>query len=406
MVGMTGIEPVLIAEADFKSAASTNFATFPCVRNNTILSVLYSSVRVYPYTIAYAPELSMSLSSTDRRSPLLFVLIIIPVILALGVAVYYSHATKVVRANREQANDAFDLRLTVKDLQTAATKLGANEIGVPAVPDPAYAQIKEISASEQGYVELARLTMSLTSTNTLSPLDRERLQRINALAQAYITSTRLNGPAPLRQAMLADIERESELLSSSANERWRDLNRDANLYRNQLQSNVLTTLILLGLCLAASAFTIYRINEHRLEVLEALQLNTERRRAILESTNEAIFTVSATGIILSSNRAASRIFGWNELTLEGRHLTSILADAGASERFIRSLNRLQTAKGEDGERYASTGIDSDGCRFPVEITSSQVKSGTELDYVIVVADLTQHWRQPVDLVDEPTAIDV
>lgn len=127
MVGMTGIEPVLIAEADFKSAASTNFATFPCVRNNTILSVLYSSVRVYPYMIAYAPELSMSLSSTDRRSPLLPVLIIIPVLLALGFAVYYSHATKVVRANREQANDAFDLRLTVKDLQTAATKLGANE---------------------------------------------------------------------------------------------------------------------------------------------------------------------------------------------------------------------------------------------------------------------------------------
>ena len=349
----------------------------------------------------------MSLPSPGRRSSLLLhVILVIPVIFALGFAVYYSHAAKELRDNRDLATDAFDLRLTVKDLQTATTKLGASEVGEPASPLPVDLADKPVSAREQGYVELARITMSLMSTNSLSPLDRERLQRINTLAQAYITNTRMQGPAPLRRAMLADIEKESELLNNSANQRWRDLNKNANLYRNRLQSNVLSTLILLGLCLVACAAAIFRINKQRHRALELLQTQTERQRAILDRTGEAIFTVSTAGSMLTSNRAATLVFGWDRLTLQGKKLTELLADSGTGERVLGSFKTLQSAQPKEGDVYSGTGIDADGRRFPVEISSTQVTSGNTTDYVVVIADLTHHWRQPADLEPEPAPIDV
>ena len=110
--------------------------------------------------------------------------------------------------------------------------------------------------------------------------------------------------------------------------------------------------------------------------------------AIVESTDEAIFSKALDGTILSWNPAAERMFGHTAEEICGRNI-SILIPPGRVEEEPQLLQRVRT-----GERIVGVEtehIRKDGQRFPASVTISPLRSesGSVIGASRVVRDITE-----------------
>jgi PAS domain S-box-containing protein len=94
---------------------------------------------------------------------------------------------------------------------------------------------------------------------------------------------------------------------------------------------------------------------------------------IVDSSDDAIISKTLDGIILSWNRAASRVFGYKTEEIVGRSiLTLIPPELHHEEDEI--LRRLRA--GERIEHFETTRLRKNGERFPISVTISPIKDAT------------------------------
>ena len=104
---------------------------------------------------------------------------------------------------------------------------------------------------------------------------------------------------------------------------------------------------------------------------------------VLRSISEAVVSVSAEGSIVSFNRAAERLWGWQAAEVEGRHVATLLAGEW-TDRHERAQRRA--IEGETEPRTMEfTCVHKDGTPFIVE----GLRTRMELDDQVV---LTGFWR--------------
>jgi hypothetical protein len=118
---------------------------------------------------------------------------------------------------------------------------------------------------------------------------------------------------------------------------------------------------------------------------------SERSRsdAILAQVIEAVVTIDEQGVVINSNPAAERIFGYPATEITGRPVALLLGDEGlTSYELVRSV----TAAGEDGPADLTqevTGRRRDGSTLSLEISLNRVISEGKQRLLIFMRDISE-----------------
>jgi two-component system, chemotaxis family, CheB/CheR fusion protein len=145
-----------------------------------------------------------------------------------------------------------------------------------------------------------------------------------------------------------------------------------------------------GLALLLLLLVIYL--KRRDDIAEEKVLHSRSQlAAIVESSEDAIFSKTLDGIITSWNAGARRIFGYEAEEVVGRPITMLLpADRRGEEATI--LERLR--RGERVDHYESVRVTKDGRRIDVALTISPVRddAGRVIGASKIVRDITERTR--------------
>jgi len=146
---------------------------------------------------------------------------------------------------------------------------------------------------------------------------------------------------------------------------------------------ILVALLLYGMALAR------RIDRQELLLIVRggrLRHTNALMRSIVESSSEAILTVSDEFIVEVANPAAKTIFAAENEELAGRPLEQLLpmfGEPGTMEQFVAPAHRTR-------ELY---GRRLDGSQFPVEATFDAMRTEGKDRYVVVARDVTERHAQ-------------
>jgi PAS domain S-box-containing protein len=129
---------------------------------------------------------------------------------------------------------------------------------------------------------------------------------------------------------------------------------------------------------------LYRVAEDEACALREAEQANRRLAAIVESSDDAVYSVSLDGTILSWNRGAERIFGYTAAEIVGCPVC--LVPPERADEIPRVLVRI--ARGEVIERFRTMRIRKDGTRIPVSLTVSPIRApnGEIIAFAVVLRD--------------------
>lgn len=134
--------------------------------------------------------------------------------------------------------------------------------------------------------------------------------------------------------------------------------------------------------------------------LDALKLDVARAKgqvselsAILDTATDGVATLDERGRLLSLNKSAEALFGYDQREVVGENFTLLLAP----ESHLTALDYLQGIKGDGVASLLNDGRDvtgrvRQGGRIPLFMTMGRVSEGEEHRYSIVLRDMTS-WKQ-------------
>ncbi len=134
--------------------------------------------------------------------------------------------------------------------------------------------------------------------------------------------------------------------------------------------------------------------------LDKAQAQARELIAILDTATDGVATVDDRGRILSLNKSAEALFGYDQREVTGENFTLLLAP----ESHITALDYLEGLKGggvaallNDGREVA--GRVRQGGRIPLSMTMGRVADGPDKKYSAVLRDMTAWKRAEADLVE-------
>jgi PAS domain S-box-containing protein len=126
----------------------------------------------------------------------------------------------------------------------------------------------------------------------------------------------------------------------------------------------------------------------------------DRFRSLVESASDAIVVADGRGIIVSHNRSAATMFGYQQQALVGQPLT-VLMPSRYHHRHTAGLARLEaTGAGRlIGSVVELQGLKQDGTEFPIELSLATWKTETGNFYSGIIRDSSQR-KQTERALDE------
>ncbi len=136
-------------------------------------------------------------------------------------------------------------------------------------------------------------------------------------------------------------------------------------------------------------------NRHALAASMAMDLSQQARdsesrlRSLLDNTVDGILTLSPSGEILGVNRAICLIFGHDEASMVGQHLSRLLPSAAQVGQPLRMDAFLQAQTvGIDGVGRRTEGVRANGADFPVDMAVSSMALNGQTQFIAVLRDLS------------------
>ncbi len=136
-------------------------------------------------------------------------------------------------------------------------------------------------------------------------------------------------------------------------------------------------------------------NRHALAASMAMELSQKARdsesrlRSLLDNTVDGILTLSPAGEILGVNRAICLIFGHDEASMIGQHLSKLLPSAAQVGQPLRMDAFLQAQTvGIDGVGRRTEGVRANGASFPVDMAVSSMALNGQTQFIAVLRDLS------------------
>jgi len=135
-----------------------------------------------------------------------------------------------------------------------------------------------------------------------------------------------------------------------------------------------------------------RANEelHR-RTAEQLGEYRSRLASIVDSSEDAILSKDLTGIVMSWNRGAERMYGYPAKEVVGKHI-SILAPSGRSDEVSKILQKI--VDGETVDHYESVRVTKDGRQLDVSLSVSPLTNaiGEVVGASVIARDITSQKR--------------
>jgi PAS domain S-box-containing protein len=125
----------------------------------------------------------------------------------------------------------------------------------------------------------------------------------------------------------------------------------------------------------------------------ALRESAARRRAMIDVAFDSVVAMDDRGVVLSVNRAAERLFGYEASEMVGRTVAETIIPPSLREAHQRGLERyLKSGRGPVvGRRVELTAMRSDGSEFPVELVVTRPEVPGEPVFYGYVRDLTARY---------------
>lgn len=122
---------------------------------------------------------------------------------------------------------------------------------------------------------------------------------------------------------------------------------------------------------------------------EALREREERLQGILASVAEGIITVGEQGNIETANPAAERMFGYGKGKLVGQHFGVLMGPELRDQHQESFTGYLAGTAKLMGRSVESMGYRTDGSRFPLEISVSELRHGKGRLFTGILRDISE-----------------
>lgn len=133
---------------------------------------------------------------------------------------------------------------------------------------------------------------------------------------------------------------------------------------------------------------------------KALSESEAHARAVLENTVEGIIGIDAEGTVLSYNRAATRIFGYESEEVVGRNVSMLMPEPYRDEHDDYIQRYLETGERRIiGVGREVRGLRKDGSTFPMHLSVSEVRVGDDLLFTGLVRDVSERRRLEREIIN-------
>jgi PAS domain S-box-containing protein len=124
---------------------------------------------------------------------------------------------------------------------------------------------------------------------------------------------------------------------------------------------------------------------------EALKESQARLSGIVSSAMDAIITINKDQNIILFNKAAEKLFGYQQNEILGKHIGILIPPdkRNVHKEYVRTFGETGTTNRHMGALGAVRGIKKNGHIFPIEASISQVKSSGEKLYTVILRDITE-----------------
>ncbi|HEX2741294.1 MAG TPA: PAS domain S-box protein, partial [Rubrobacter sp.] len=132
---------------------------------------------------------------------------------------------------------------------------------------------------------------------------------------------------------------------------------------------------------------------------DELRKSEERTRTIVETTPDAIITMSKDGFIQSFNPGAERIFGYTTGEAVGQPLTMLMPERFKAQHEAGFRRHLDTGEAHIVDKGAVefVGRRKDGEEFPIELSLGGMHEGDDVLFTGIVRDITERKKAEEDL---------
>jgi PAS domain S-box-containing protein len=125
----------------------------------------------------------------------------------------------------------------------------------------------------------------------------------------------------------------------------------------------------------------------------ALQSETARARAVMDTAAEGIITIDERGVIDSFNRAAEHMFGWEAGEAVGKNVSILVPEPHASAHDGYIARYLRTGEAHViGRPRELSALRKHGMQFPIELNLREVRFGGERYFTAIIRDITERKR--------------
>lgn len=123
---------------------------------------------------------------------------------------------------------------------------------------------------------------------------------------------------------------------------------------------------------------------------ETLRKSEELNRSITKTAVDAIISIDNSGIVLSWNTAAERIFGYPSSTMIGKDL-SIIIPSRYVEGHKKGIKRIISGEKDKllGKIIELNALKSDGSEFPIELSLSGWEADNKKYFTGIIRDITK-----------------
>lgn len=169
----------------------------------------------------------------------------------------------------------------------------------------------------------------------------------------------------------------------------RDLTHAVSISSLGIVGIVFVSLITLGLVVITSLLD----RRYFVQTL-SLQSSEQRYHQIVEAAFDAFVGMDSNGVITDWNKQATTIFGWSRSDAIGKQIWELIVTNDSQDPRHRDLGYLVApVKGLiQNSRTETTGLRRDGLQFPLELTISEIHTGSSRYFAAFARDITERRR--------------
>ena len=136
------------------------------------------------------------------------------------------------------------------------------------------------------------------------------------------------------------------------------------------------------------------VKEANRQIKSAMEKSRARLAGVVESALDAIISIDAQHRVLLFNAAAERMFQRQAAEVIGQQLDQLLPERfrAAHTGHIDAFAKTGVSTRAMGQLGTLSGLRADGTEFPIETSISQSSIGAELQFTVILRDLTERKR--------------